>query len=128
MRTSNWMVSDSIAKEFSAACRDAAADSRSFAAFRSHAMIVHVIENKPNDWKSILVSHVEQLADNPQSFLQAAANNDRHGLWPPRKDPPCATSVWYARDSVILSKLFDFSRPLNIIEVGGGYGGLAAVV
>lgn len=121
-----WVVEDSLRCSFATACQQCADDDAMFAVFRSLDVIRHVIENKPIQWESPLSQHLQQLSSKPDAFYSAACRNDTVGII--QRQSPTATSLWYARDAAIIAALFSVRETVSVIEIGGGYGGLAAVI
>jgi hypothetical protein len=126
-----WEIADDHCQQYLNDCRLATSDPLAFARFRRLPGITRVIETR--QWKSVkeIMRHMAELSPLLYEPLRKIAiKNDSVGrghIYSTRI-LPTATSAWYARDVAIIHWLFADHMPRTIIEIGGGYGGFAAIM
>lgn len=119
-----WMVDPEIREHYELFCRQAARSETVFADFRDRAMIVGVMEHVSREEANHFLDHLEEQwpgwfseAESTLARLDAVGRN--------LMSPTMIRYAYRARDLHAWCPSLDGGR---IVEIGGGYGGLAAVV
>ncbi len=129
----NWLVPDNIAIDWRNTCRQIVADPGLFARFRQLAPVQGIVENRSEAWLKAPWRGALALMPNLPSKLPIVAENDTLGS-PNRTFIPvpgltiAATTAFYAADMAALVGMFGPLDGMRIVEIGGGYGGLAAMI
>lgn len=104
---SDWQLPEKFIQEYLEACTEAANDDEAFAKFRQNDRINTIIENTPKWW-----------ADKAMEKMGCTPTMVRYMY------------TWHLIKVLIPEWYGSFSRPEygSIVEIGGGYGGMAKVV
>jgi len=127
-----WWIPSQIAEQFVADCKDAAEDPVLFNSFRQMESITNVVDNKNSAgilglW--YFVKHFNPRLTEDADFLIALDEIGSPDL--ARITPElslCPTTVATLADLSVLLTCFESLKGLRIVEIGGGYGSLAALI
>lgn len=126
----NWNLEEKFKQEFIDACSHAAIDNDAFSKFRSHDRICTVIENGNEE---VTLKIYELIKHNPLFNGLNFEEIDSVGgpkvliqLPNGRKISP--TTIRYIYLVVMMLKANLIRPDMDIVEIGGGYGGLCAVI
>lgn len=101
-----WKLQTEMQEKFLTACRNAGQDENAFKNFRSDPEINCIVENTPQSWADAVIEDgvpFEQLSSTP-------------------------TQVRYMYTTTMIHKLCCNTYGKHIVEIGGGYGGLAEAI
>jgi hypothetical protein len=126
----HWLADDRIGSLFLEECQRAATDPEVFKTFRQLPHIQNVVENRQEDWMDRFLDPVRNSLPNYGELIAIATLIDTVGSPPIAKPPPppiSPTTAGYLMVYAALRKLFGPLAGKRIVEIGGGYGGQAAV-
>ena len=130
---SQWTIDPILSEGYRAECAAAAADPDLFARFRRGKFMGGVVENKPQDWPALMLETVRAAAPEILDHWEDIRRLDAIGD-PPRPPLPdgrpglSGSMAGYLMQAAMLRYWFGLLDGLRIVELGGGYGGLAALV
>ena len=125
----DWTCQE-IGPRFVQACREAAADNGRYKRFRSNPYICAVVETRPVERIAHFLCQAFLAGIDQDKALKVALINDAIGA------PKCGsfastkisgTTAAYLNTIAQLTVLFGPLDGLSVAEIGGGYGGLAAI-
>lgn len=127
----HWLAEDRIGTLFLEECSRAATDREAFKTFRQMPHIQAVVENRQEDWMDRFLDPVRKSLPNYGELIAIAARIDTVGSPPiakPPQPPISPTMAGYLMVYAALRNLFGSLTGKRIVEIGGGYGGQAAVI
>ena len=128
---SSWDVRPTSAAGFIRVCKEASDDPSAFAQFRKQPWMINatagipeVMENRI--WHQLNSVCNEWFESNRKAIKQCDAvggprQNEQHGMLSPEM-------IRYAYRAFCLTSVFGSMNGLNVVEIGGGFGALAAVL
>lgn len=122
----NW-ISESIMNPYLKICRDAVSDDQVFAAFKSHPDYTKVLEHTSYRQGEEYFSLINKQWLSEYNFI----TNDRYGGPNLQVYDQWAVSPTTLQYIYVLSRLVELCGSLddmNIIEIGGGYGGQCKII
>ena len=128
MRTSNWAITESVEGNYLRACREASLSELEFARFKknsSYQVILEHLSREDGEYYLSCIGDSEILSSN----LKAFSENDLYGGADVQEYAGVSLSpstIKYIKNSLdILSLVGEGVHLGRIVEIGGGYGGLA---
>jgi len=131
MHEDHWLATRDIANKYREECLLAANDTEVFKTFRQLPYICGVIENRPAEWMPRFLGPAAESLPDFARVCEVAAQNDTLG------SPMVATengvtiaptTACYVLGYAQMVSLFGPLDGMHIAEIGGGYGGQAAVI
>lgn len=131
---SNWHVTQNIIDEYLQVCREAVDDDKVFNKFKSDPRFTAILEHCRLD---VAINYLDQIKkDNPTLFFNNKfKENDKFGgakiniishQW--AKHTYSTSTIQYIGVLSNLIKYLPSLNDLNIIEIGGGYGGQCKII
>lgn len=130
-----WRAAEAMATQYIDVCKHALLNEELFSNFRRYPQYMTILEHVPEHLGKAYLDKVkeenENLLNDVESFVEA---NDKIGNpikanYPNYSNLPMSpTTARYIKVLSDLENLFGSLDNMNIVEIGGGYGGLATVI
>lgn len=131
--TLNWEIDQKIANEYVEACIDAL-DEDNFSNFKQDSRYRYILEGGSKETFEYFLNKIKTLSNKNLFFdnLEVFRKNDLYGnpdLYVDKEVGQFSlTTLKYAYNALeIIDFLKDYS-PKNVVEIGGGYGGLSVIL
>ena len=129
----NWEIDQQIADGYLDACSEAV-DDKNFANFKQDPRYRYILEGGTKDTFDYFLNKIKTLDNNSIFFdnLELFRRNDLYGNPDLYEDSEIGkfslTTLKYAYNALEIVDYVKDSSPNKIVEIGGGYGGLAVIL
>lgn len=127
----SWEISNNIGAYLSS-CREAARNENMFVNFKQDARYRQILEHVSFDESKQYLNELKVSIEEVKKSLDSFKENDMYGnpdlFEYDQIGQISPTTIRYIKNTFDISTYFDVSEIKNIVEIGGGYGGLCKVL
>lgn len=130
--SNNWVIDEYMINDYNQACRDSISNEESFKIFKQDPRYNNILEHVSYEESLLYISDIKSKGLIDDSILNSAKENDKYGSPVTFEYDEFGvispTTIRYIKNSLdIVSHFGKDAKYDNVVEIGGGYGGLCKV-
>lgn len=130
--TEKWAIDESAIKKYIQSCNDFVLDDELFERFKQDPRYTPILEHVGKEESELLISEMKSKDRITQKILKSIKENDRYGSPITYRYDEFGeispSTIRYTKNCLdILNKFDEKIEYKNVLEIGGGYGGLCKV-